>query len=138
MWILVVTALWVRNTYFFEHFDCFFFSFLALETLVQLDTFLNLFTYFFQWVQRGHRVLHYHRDFFTADAQPFFFCFVFGNINAVVCNGATDNAAVCIQHTNKGFCEYRFTGTRLTYDCKCFSFIQIQRALSDCHQFAAT
>ena len=117
MWILIITAFWVRNTYFAKHFDCFFFCFLTFQTLMQLDTFLNLFTNNFQWVQRCHWVLHNHGNFFTTDCHPFFFCFIFGDIYSIVHDGTADDATIGIQHTDKRFCKYRFTGTRFSYDC---------------------
>ena len=138
MRVLIVTALWVRDTYTFEHLDRFFFGLFTLESLVKLDAFLNLFADFLQRVQGGHRVLHDHRDFFTANGHPFIFCFVFGNIYAIVCDTASGNGTVGIQHTDKGLCKYRLTGTGLAYDRKSLSLIQVKGALSDCHQLTAT
>ena len=114
--ILRIAFFCIGNTDFFQHFDSGFFRFTSTQTLIMLNAFFDLFAHRHQRIQRGHRVLHNHGNFFAADGHPLFLFAVLSQIDAIVHDAATGHMTVRFQHTDEGLGKYRFTGTGFTND----------------------
>ena len=104
---------------------------LALQALMQLHRLLNLFADGFQRVQGGHGVLKDHGDLPAPDGLPVLIGAEFGQIHAVVEDGAAVNKAVGVQKAHGALDEHGLTGAGLAHDGEALALMHIQRNAPD-------
>ena len=137
MGILVVAALGVRDAHQFQQLDGLVTGSLAVDVLVQLDSFADLHADLLQGVQAGHGVLGNHGDLLAADGTPLGLGGELGQVLAVVHDVAAGHLAVLVQHTHEGLGEHGLTGAGLTHDGEGFAVVQVQGAAADGLQLLA-
>ena len=134
MRILLKPALRLGDAHLLHHVQRLGLGLVAFKSLVQLDTFLDLFADFLQRLQRSHGVLHHHGDLLSPDTHPFLLGLKLGQILVMVHNATAHNMAVCIRHSQKRLGKNTLAGAGLSHNGKGLSLIQVKRTLTDCLQ----
>ena len=140
MWILLASSLRIIYPNIRQKFYSPLMSFFLAHISMKKYGFLKLMSYSLKWVEWSHRVLHNHGDLLSSNRQPLLLRCISGKVNNLFVSILVSvpkiympwiYLAVWIQHPQESLCKYWFTRTRLSYDSKALTSMNIKTYTSN-------